>query len=461
MSRVRFANSIFVVAITIGLFGVDSTFAQLKRDLSKSGSAAKEQQKVQKKQLADYRALEKELREKIPASTRRQFLKDVLPAIQRGSEQSAVAGLLPIIGKRPSDALKAIDAYCIQLGYGSILELTQRKFVESVEQGRRINTAKMKPRLKEFLMDGLLAEMDSQLDLLADHKIMDDELHPNKDWAASEKFFWEVHVWKNRLDNLVRLGQQSMAFAAPNLARARKREDLDAVKVWERPTLRAQKIQETYRDLLEREVEIRMLEIPMAESVLRERSSFEDKIHAAFQLEMHAGTLSEFFATFETPVQDPKNEHKSKAPVVNAPVKKLFQREALNDETLRQTTQDLIKSGRKHGADVIKKALLLRIGAHWWLRGRYGVAPLSGGLLKPLSALKSPQDMFGLYMPIQRPSPVGAIDESSGEVSPGHHRRHYYTWAVEKQDISIQNADMGSETSLDKTTSLKNSSYFW
>ena len=405
----------------------------------------------------EYRKLQKELASEIPSKTRRQFLKSVLPAIERGSNQSVISSMLPLIATRSKKAIAAVDTYCIQLGYGSILDFIQDQFIQAVEQGRKVNHAGMTPQLRAFLLDGLIKEIDEQLEELSSHSIMKDDLKPSTHWQSSEQLFWEVHVWKNRLENLDRLSRQAVVFASQDLEKAIKKNDQKAIAYWKRPQQKSERIRETFKNLSEREIEIRILEIPMAEKVLREPSSFEDKIHAAFQLEMHAEVLGGFFARLDADSKDVD----SNSPQTADQKPLAFQRELLNDRAVLKSTRQLIKSARTSGEDVIQKAILLKVGAHWWLRGRYGMAPLSSGLLKPESALKSSQQMFGLYMPKERPQPIGMKNETSGEVSPGHLRRHFYTWAVERQEVQIKGISTSKTEHTGRVTFPQQNEFFY
>jgi len=49
--------------------------------------------------------------------------------------------------------------------------------------------------------------------------------------------------------------------------------------------------------------------------------------------------------------------------------------------------------------------------------------------------MRSEEAMFGLFMPQNRPKPVGFIDSESGYESDGYDRRHYFTWAIERRDV--------------------------
>ena len=64
-------------------------------------------------------------------------------------------------------------------------------------------------------------------------------------------------------------------------------------------------------------------------------------------------------------------------------------RESLLDINLPGEIAGMLNSGREAGGEVTKKANLFRNGLHYWVRGRYGAGPLTGGLVKASNATSS------------------------------------------------------------------------
>lgn len=157
---------------------------------------------------------------------------------------------------------------------------------------------------------------------------------------------------------------------------------------------------------------MRLDEFMLAEDVLQDRLNFKERLHAAYALEDNGRSILEFLD--KTPVEK-------------------IEFEPLKKEDLREQVNQLLASGRERGKDVIEKALLLRTGTHWWLRGRYGSGPLNAGLLKAPEAVASPEAMVGLYMPKLPNKPISNY-LSPDQVTPGYDRRHHYNWAVEHRD---------------------------
>lgn len=383
--------------------------------------------------------IQKDLLGRIPAATRTQFRNHILPSIQSGADLEFLSAMEKLIAKQTPESVSALEAYCQASGLGLLKDRFTRILVEGIEQGLPVNVKKLNPVFAQYATAALIGKVESELEEIGKHAIMQDPLLPPEDWQESDELFWEVHVWKNRFLNLNRLVQYSIGITQPMLKRAIKEQNQADVDRLQQPLRLAAEVQSKYDEMLEREAEVRMLELAKAEKVLRTENDFEQRLHAAFALEMHGGELEIFF-----------QNHKQG----------LFGRPLLNDQQEIAKAVGLLKSGREHGKEVIEKAVLLRVGAHWWLRGRYGMASMAQGLLKPEQAMRSPGLMFGLFMPKDRPQAIGFFDERTGDVVPGYERRHYFTWAVERRDLFTS---YSSKTYTDKNSSVTgtSASHFW
>ncbi len=123
----------------------------------------------------------------------------------------------------------------------------------------------------------------------------------------------------------------------------------------------------------------------------------------------------------------------------------LLAKDATFPATQTQTVKDTISHARTVvGREYLQKSRWLFTGLHWWVRGRYGLGTSGEGLMKDPAAVKSPDAMFGLLMPISQPIPT---PPGAGEPVPLVDRRHYYLWQFETRQV----ASGGSST----TTSTK------
>jgi hypothetical protein len=380
------------------------------KNLNDAQRAKKQIDRKKKEAKADQARLNK-----IPSAARNQVSKFLLPALRSGSSREFMRAMENLVVKHSPETIVLIEEYCKSQGFGQLDKHLTRFMTEAISQGTSpFTNSKPKPKFVMFASAALGKHVESELEEFEQHLIMQDPLQASDDWLTSEDTFWEVHVWKNRFLNLDRFVRFAISMNEPHLKRANRNDDVDDQALLKAPQLLRENVTLRYRELLEREAELRMLELAKAEETLRLKPSFEDELHAAFALEMHGGELDIFF-----------RQHKAGT----------FARQRLNDQQEIEKAAALLKSGREHGKEVMEKAVLLRIGAHWWLRGRYGMGGMAAGLLKPPAAMNSKAIMFGLFMPKERSLAVGQIDPETGTYSPGYERRHYFTWAVERRDV--------------------------
>lgn len=376
----------------------------------------------------------------LPRSARTHLENVVFPALQSGDYGGFVAGMEALVSKQKPETVESIDQYCLQIGLGTLQRHLADTFARSVEMGMSVDR-KMSPAFVEYLASGVVDAVNRELEELADHPMMQNPLALPDDWRDSEQLFWEVHVWKNRFNNLGQIIQMANLIQQPLLDRATRSNDQEAVNRMQQRIFQFLDVKMQFKELREREAELRIRELAKAEEVLRLRPDFESELNAAFVLEMHGGALKQFFTE-------------------NPPEKN--QRVRLSDPGVLTECAELLASGRKHGKDVIEKAILLRTGAHWWLRGRYGVASMACGLLKPPAAMKNPALMFGLFMPKDRPQAIGFIDSETGTESTGYARRHYYTWAVERRDVGRERGSRGfGEAETTTKVTGTDATHFW
>lgn len=380
----------------------------------------------------------------IPTDLSRSILKRidevVLPALKEDRHFDFLAAMSDLVSKLDKKALTSIEEYVQAQGL-SIRDHFVDLLVQGIEQQEQIPVPDLKIDVVEYINSGLRKRIAAELEQLNAHPVMQPtpELPPT--WRECEQLFWEVHVWKNRMQNVARLAEFGLLIQNKLLGRAQKRQDIPTVNRLQPTIISANKVQQQTHAMLEGEAMLRIAELEKAEKTLRESNDFEERIAAAFALELHGHFLDELFSNY------PAGS---------------FARPQLNQADLRDRCDDLLASGRTAGEEVIEKALLLRRGAHWWLRGRYGAGPLAEGLLKTKQAMQSEDAMFGLYMPKKRPDPI-VVFTTENTISPGYDRRHYYTWAVEKRDlVRSATTTVGPSTSSTKhKPGPKSQNQFW
>ena len=363
-------------------------------------------------------------------ATVRKLERDVIPALLAGNNEAFMETLGAIIQRAQPGDLDEIERFGNDHGAGSLKTEFGNRFLQLVEQGAEPRSSSLRLPVVLFLNQFLIERVEFELAELDSHAVMHRPLELPDTWRGNEQLFWEVHVFENRLANVIRLVEHFIVMNQPHFDRASRKGDdatiLELQPVGELPD----RIRTAVHTMQENEAELRLLELERAEATLRESTDFATRLAAAFALEMDAGALREFFENV-----DPSSLTRSR----------------LTSPNIGQQIAALIESGRKHGEDVIEKAVLLRTGAHWWLRGRYGLGPLAWGLLKRPEALLNEQAMFGLYMPKSRPEPVGWTSDD-GSISPGYDRRHYYTWALEYREMT---AEFRQSTSKTENTRLE------
>lgn len=345
-------------------------------------------------------------------TVKRQLDKVIFPAIVEGRDLDFLQAMGVLVSKLDANGLADLEAYSQGHGF-SIRDHFTLILVKAIEQQEEIPVPELKIDVIEFVNTGLRKRIESELGELKRHPVMAEEPELPNTWHDRELLFWEVHVWKNRLANVKKLSQYGKVIQQHLLARAEKKNDQPTINRLKPAVMQDFKVQQNHRRLIEGEALLRIAELEKVTEALEMSEDFEERISAAFALAMHSHFLDKTFAAF------PPGS---------------FDNPVLNDEGTITRYKDLVAAGRESGQNVIEKALLLRQGAHWWFRGRYGAGPLAFGLLKSKRAMDSKLKMFELYMPKERPKPIASV-YSDDTVSPGYDRRHYYTWAVEKRDL--------------------------
>ena len=373
---------------------------------------------------------------KLSRKTIQQLEETVLPAYEAGDIDGFLKALAPLIDKLDVAEYDALDAYGKTKNIESIRGTFARLVLESVEQGRHLDLDITKPDRALFLMTGMADHINAELSEISSAPEMASQIDSPDEWVERERIYWNIHVTRNRFMNLERLAKYVGDLAKAQLNKRINYQDPNRKETLEKFAVLPQEVQTRFLKLLNNEAMMRLDEFLLAEDVLQHTLNFEERMYAAYALEDDGRTVLEFLE--KTPAGQ----------IAFEPLKK---------EDLREQVNQLLASGRESGKDVIEKALLLRSGTHWWLRGRYGSGPLNAGLLKAPEAMDSPDAMVGLYMPKLPNKPISSY-LSVDQVTPGYERRHYYVWAVEYRGRKYH---YGSMTSPEIIEASLTGQFFW
>lgn len=431
---IRASQSIAVWVLAVGLCLPSLSSAQTKNDdWLKEGLPDKILgKKKEKEKLKDP--------DGIPGAAKFQLTKKIIPALQAGDESSFLKAMVILVSNQDESVIEAVEKFAIKNKLGSLKERFSNSLIRFASSGMKLDTQSLKPAMVEYATTGVNKLVEDELAELEKHMLMQDPLQLPISWGEREQMFWDVHVWKNRFLNINRLVGFSKQVQQPLLDRAIKIDNEEEIEKRRAVFVLEKRVRSIYRDMKEREAELRLMMLAEAEKTLRESKAADKRINAAFALELSGAELDLLFKA-----QKPGS----------------FERERLNAENILNECDQLLASGRKHGQDAIQKALLLRIGAHWWLRGRYGSSTEAFGLLKPMQAMNNQALMHGLYMPKSRPEAIGFVYPESGDQSTGYDRRHYYTWALEHREVIRKKRSVTETDSVYEETADVRSRSFW
>ena len=376
----------------------------------------------------------------IPGTARMLLERKIIPAIQAGDEPAFLHAMNTLVSSQPQPVIDAVEKFGAKNKLGSLKEKFSNSLIKAVSTGMPIETKSLKPGLVEYATSGISKLVEDEIAELEKHFMMQNPLQLPISWIERERVFWDVHVWKNRFMNVNRLVAFSKEIQKPLLDRAVKADSEDDIDNYRKVFDLEKRVRSIFRDMTEREAELRFQMLVDSEKTLREAKAADKRINAAFALQLSGAELDLLFRK-----QKPGS----------------FEREKLNDPDILKECEALIASGKKHGQDAIQKSVLLRTGAHWWLRGRYGNSIEAFGLLKPRTAMTSKAMMHGLFMPKQRPEAIGFVYPETGSESTGFDRRHFYTWAIEQRDVIRQNHEETYTSSETSNIGQPSASSFW
>lgn len=249
-------------------------------------------------------------------------------------------------------------------------------------------------------------------------------------YADYETYFWDLHVFRNRLTNAISTTGQvgSIIQTRKNRLKSLKLSDERKSLIQYDFSDRASELEKVLADLEEREAFLRIFRIEDTISNIKIGNSEKDKFTFAYNMESDVLFLKSFFKRFAGHA---------------------FVREDLNDQSLLESVSNEALETREKFADKIKKGKLLFVGMHWWFRGRYGSGPIANGLLKAPGADVSEEKLFPLAMPTAAPKPLDPYENNYR--IPHYERRHHYTWQIQQESIHTYQRPPLSQTTKTKT----------
>lgn len=352
----------------------------------------------------------------------------VVPAFRAGDPRDLLESLSPLVSRANGATVDALDGELAEHGVPAVRQLLAEARFALMRQGVR-DHSDLKGRELVLTLAGQDERLESILQWAQRQPLMQDPLPLGDDFFRYERIFWNGHV----LDNQFEFTQQ-LAAHCRQLTQLKDRLTRVDVTAEEEELFGkdfeqlGQRIAGLRRDLAERLIELRVFRLADAEAVLRDSQDAERRLLAAFVIDMDGDRLREF-------LEQKKGENRR------------FGRELLNDPGLADTILEVVESGRENAADALEKSRLLFTGLHWWLRGRYGLGPEGGGLLKSRFVLTNPQAQLFLLMPKVPPQPTDPAQSSSPRV-PTFDRRHHYTWAWQDRQLSTHQTSQSTTSKI-------------
>ena len=366
----------------------------------------------------------------------------VVPAFQAKQYEFAYPYLVSLMSELPEEGIAEVELLGKAATGESILKRFTEIHLKAVERQQVSVQQKYPLPLTLKLCEQIGFRIDEELDSIRQMPALAEKPVLPEKWNDSEKLFWEIHVLSNRLNNLTTLSNYGVELVREHLFAAKKRDQVEVAAKLELSLENPEKVLEVFRTMRLNEAELRLVELRRAVKDLKETDDFETRLYAAYALIDDGNRLDSFFKELN---QNPTG------------------RPALDDPAVPEEVATLSREGTQAGKDVIDKAIALRVGAHWWLRGRYGMATMAGGLLKDPAATTNPAVMFGLYMPKEPDRPISSFLPEAQRY-PGYDRRHYYNWAVEYRPLmraTASDTEMKSR-SISSAVQLPSQEYqFW
>lgn len=348
----------------------------------------------------------------LPNRLKQSLEKELIPAYLDRETLNVLTVGSKLIAKVPEKHFDQVNSFLKGSGVpelGPLLVDARLELLKSNYQGR---IPKPSPRELQLTIPAFQNEIDKSIASIESSDFMKTIDKPAQDFDAYEDMLWKAHVARNQLVNVGHLLKNAHGYAN-EMKKGGRRRGKNNTK--EQPTTLdsfvdlAKQMKALLQNVDERTIELRIGRLQYAINQLKSDDKAQ-QIKAAWAIEIDGNLLSEWIEKVDADTN--------------------FVRDSLNRAGLIEELSGIVENGRElAGEDLLKKSRLFFTGLHWWFRGRYGAGPEGYGFLKRVSALRSSDDMFGLYMPSEKPIPTPP--NNSDYPIPEVDRRHHYIWMFE------------------------------
>jgi hypothetical protein len=343
-------------------------------------------------------------------------LADVVRAWNQGNSAVALKTLATMVARLSDQQLEQVDQLLVKQDLPTAGKLLADARLALVVQGNEKSLPIPGAREAILVLPQFHAEVQAVLEGLLQEPILADPLPVPASVEGFESPLWNAHVLKNKLANTQRFARYMAdlvkrvprAQVAKLTAEQRKPLEMNYDEVVDQVKLYARVVEE-------REIELRLRRLELAQGVLAKPQLTRERWFAAGAWSVDAFLVQEFLSKL-----------KGEKPL----------RQALQASDLGKRIERLANESGKSAGDLTAKVSLFNVALHWWLRGRYGQGTEFYGLAKSQLALRSSSGEFALTMPSVTPVPTDPTSLTSLSLVPQYDRRHHYWWGWESRQVS-------------------------
>jgi hypothetical protein len=394
-----------MLGLAVGLLATtDLSFAKLawQDDVIEKPKAGKKSDAADKKRTAQGRV-------NFPRDIKEALDQTIIPMCQADRQAEAFEAIQTIVYRSTLEQLGEIENYCQAQGVVSIKKIFVDELIKRVQEGRMQLDSAVPYEQAVYISSGVSDYVERELSEVENFAFLNDNFVLPEDWRQAEQLFWDAHVINNRLTNIGSIAQFARTLVFDYYQLALKNDKQNRLPALEPLVGFPDKFAAEFYRFKTNDVFHHVTQLKFAAGRLKESTDFEDRLYAAYAVH-----------DAETKIRDFYNEVPST----------MVTRPEFLEKGYRDSLSQLVAQAKTDGVDVMDKAIRLRVGTHWWLRGRYGMAQMANGLLKVPEAMNNRDLMFGLYMPKKPDKPITRYLPEE-ETIKGYDRRHYYGWAVE------------------------------
>jgi hypothetical protein len=361
----------------------------------------------------------------------------VLPAFQQGDAVTVVWTMSPQIPRWTTAHFLAVDQWLAQRAAPRMRDVVGQARGRIAEQNLAVELPRPAARELAWTMGTVTTRVRDTLTRGTMLTAADGPL-PNS-LKLFEELFWKLHVLENELDNAQRLGEFGAQLRVQSARLSTRGLEADETQFLTTDFAKLQNDVKQLRDnLKQREAELRVDRLALADQVLTNSQDLKERFRAAFALDLDGYVLESALGWNQQKTAKLASDQQRSLSLNLSPDARAV---------LADRAQKHLAHGREiAGEEFIAKSRAFFTGLHWWLRGRYGSGPDGYGLLKHRAALASPQSQFALYMPAETPRPIHPLVQ--GQAVPLVDRRHHYLWQFETRDVVVNTSSQSSSSAI-------------